>query len=55
MLGLWTYDNPTGHRLFSISLDAYQGLMLLLGGLFLIIGHIYTEAVRMAEENRQYV
>jgi len=55
MVGLWTYDNPAGYRLLSFNLNTYQGMMLLFGGLFLIVGHIYTEAVRMAEENRQYV
>ena len=55
MVGLWTYDNPKGERLLSVSLNSYQSMLILMGGLFLIIGHIYTEAVRLAEENRQYV
>lgn len=55
MVAVWTYDNPEGHQLFSGSLSTFQGMMLLMGGLFLMIGHIYTEASRIAEENRQYV
>ena len=55
MVGLWTCDNPAGYRLLSFDLNTYQSMMLLFGGLFLIVGHIYTQAVRMAEENRQYV
>ena len=55
MVGVWTYDNPEGYRLFSGSLSTHQGMMFLMGGILLMIGHIYTEASRMAEENRQYV
>ena len=55
MLALWTYDNPPGHRILSVSVNTHQGMMLLMGGLFMVIGHIYIECIRMAEENRQYV
>ena len=55
MVRTWTYDNPDGHRLFYISLSTHEMMLLLLGGLFLVIGHIYTQAVRIAEDNRQYV
>lgn len=55
MLALWTYDSPVGHRLLSLSLSTQQGMMVLMGGLFMVIGHIYVEAIRMADENRQYV
>lgn len=55
MLVLWTYDSPAGHGLLSLSLSTHQGMMVLMGGLFMVIGHIYVEAIRMADENRQYV
>lgn len=55
MLLTWTYDNPQGYRVLDLSINGYQLMMFLFGGLFVIIGYIYKEAVIMAEENRLYV
>jgi|GEM_PF-450553 len=52
---LITFDSSDGHRLLIFSISTNQLVKFLLGALFLIIGHIFTQAVRISDENRQIV
>lgn len=51
----WTMHNPPGEKLVEYSFSTTQGMMLLLGSMFVIIGAIYTQAVTISDENKQYV
>lgn len=56
MLGvILTWGNPPGQRILSLSLGIDDYMIAALGGLFLAIGHVMTEAARMAEDHRQIV
>ena len=55
MIGLMTFDSVEGKRIMELSITTHQGVTLLLGALFLIIGQIFTEAVQISDENRQIV
>ena len=55
MIGLMTFDSIAGKRILQFSMSAHQGVRLLLGALFLIIGQIFTQSVRISDENRQIV
>ncbi|MEO9970123.1 MAG: DUF2975 domain-containing protein [Hyphomonadaceae bacterium] len=50
-----TGDSPPGHRLFVVGASTHHAWGLLMGGLFLIIGHIFVQSVRISDENRQIV
>ena len=55
MIGLMTFDSPEGQRMLRLSMGIGQLITLLFGALFLLIGHIFTQAVRISDENRQIV
>ena len=55
MLALMTHDSPNGQGVLSLSIGTHHLIALLLGALFLIIGQIFTQAVRISDENRQIV
>lgn len=55
MIVAFTYDNPEGLRVFSVAVSTFQMQSLLLGVLFLLIGHVLTKAVEVAEENGEFV
>jgi len=50
-----TYDNPPGKKEFSIAVDTTNLTVLMIGIIILLVGHILTEATKLAEENRQFV
>jgi len=50
-----TFDNPAGHVELSIAVDTNTLSILLIGVIIFLIGQIHTHAVRIAEENRQFV
>ncbi|MEM9669228.1 MAG: DUF2975 domain-containing protein [Pseudomonadota bacterium] len=50
-----TYDNPAGTKELSIAFGSGQINYLLVGTLILILGHIFLQAVRISDENRQIV
>ncbi|MEM6900217.1 MAG: DUF2975 domain-containing protein [Pseudomonadota bacterium] len=50
-----TYDNPPGKGELSIAISSSQISYLLVGGIILILGHIFLQAVRISDENRQIV
>jgi hypothetical protein len=50
-----TYDNPPGNTVLSISLSTKHIFPLLIGAIFMLIGHVFTEAVRQSDENRQFI
>lgn len=54
-VGVFTFDNPKGHRLISIYINSSQILTLIIGIIFMIITIIFSEAVRQSDENRQIV
>lgn len=50
------YGSAGAHRLeISVSISSSEILILLVGALVMMIGHILTAAHRLAEENRQFV
>lgn len=55
MIALMTFSSPKGHRLVSVSISTDYLVALLISALFLIIGQIFTQAVRISDENRQIV
>lgn len=55
MVLLLTYDAGAGQRTLSISVGSNQLIAILVGIIFLIIGHIFTKAVHISDENRQIV
>ena len=56
MLGLiLTSANPPGQRILALSIGIDDYMIAALGGLVLAIGHVMTEATRIADENRQIV
>lgn len=57
MFGIFTHDFPKDKGLRTLSFVFYtkDALILTFGALFLIIGHIFTQAVRISDENRQIV
>lgn len=56
LLGLiLTWTNPPGQRILALSLGIDDYMIAALGGLVLAIGHVMTEAARIAEDNRQIV
>lgn len=56
LLGLiLTLGNPPGQRILALSLSIDDYMIAALGGLVLAIGHVMTEAARMAEDHRQIV
>lgn len=57
MIGTLTYDLPAGKdlRTFSFVFYTKHAQALTFGALFLIIGQIFTQAVRISDENRQIV
>lgn len=50
-----TYDNPPGHGEVSIAISSAQVNHLIIGAIILILGHIFLQAVRISDENRQIV
>jgi len=52
---LLTYDNPAGSRQLSIGVSSDTYMLVLLGGLFLVIGWVMREAARISEENSRFV
>ena len=55
MVLLITYDADAGNRTLSISIGTQQFIAILVGIIFLIIGHVFTQAVNISDENRQIV
>ena len=55
MIGLMTFDSAEGQRVLKLSMGTDQLITLLFGALFLLIGHIFTQAVHISDENRQIV
>lgn len=55
MFWVLTYDNPPGNVLFSMSVSTNHIIALLIGAIIMLIGHVFTEAVRQSDENRQFV
>ena len=52
---LLTYDNPTGEKVLSIAVNTSQLITLMIGIIIVVIGHIFTYANAIAEENRQFI
>lgn len=52
---LMTYDAVDGQRTLSIGLNSNQLLSILVGVIFLVIGHVFTQAVHISDENRQII
>jgi hypothetical protein len=52
---LLTIDNPPGQRQFSIAFGSGELQTLFVGVLFLVIATIMREAIRIADENAQFV
>jgi hypothetical protein len=50
-----TWGNPLGQRILALSLSIDDYMIAALGGLVLAIGHVMTEAVRIADEHRQII
>lgn len=50
-----TYDNPPGQKELSIAVDTNTLSILLIGTIIFIIGHVHIYAVKIADENRQFV
>jgi len=50
-----TYGNPEGMRVLSIALGTEQLQKILFGVLLVVLGHVLTRAVALAEENRQFI
>ena len=50
-----TLGNPPGQRMLSIGISSNDYLLLLVGLVLLAIATVMAEAVRAAEENRQFV
>ena len=55
MILLMTFDASSGHRTLSISIGSQQLIAILVGIIFLIIGHVFTQAVHISDESRQIV
>lgn len=52
---LFSLHLPAGSRQLAVSISSNEIFVLLIGALVMMIGHILTEAHRLAEENRQIV
>lgn len=52
---LLTYDNPPGEKIFSIGINSSQLVTLMIGIIIVVVGHIFTYANAIAEENRQFI
>ena len=52
---LLTYDNPPGTKELSIAVNNQDLMILMIGAILMIIGHILTQAALIAEENRQFI
>ena len=52
---LMTYDAEGGNRTLSIGFGSGQVISILVGIIFLIIGHVFTQAVHISDESRQIV
>ncbi len=50
-----TWGNPPGQRILALSIGIDDYMIAALGGLVLAIGHVMTEAARIADDNRQIV
>lgn len=50
-----TLGNPPGHRLLMLDLSSDDYTTLLIGAVLLAIAHVMSEAVRLAEENAEFV
>lgn len=50
-----TFDNPSGQKELSFAVDTNTLSVLLIGVIIFLIGHIHTYAVKIADENRQFV
>ena len=55
MIILITYDADPGYRTLSISLDTDQLVAILVGVIFLFVGHMFTQAVLISDESRQFI
>lgn len=56
MLGLiLTWANPPGQRILAIGISIDDYMIAALGGLVLAIGHVMTEAARIADDNSRIV
>ncbi|MEM1086719.1 MAG: DUF2975 domain-containing protein [Pseudomonadota bacterium] len=50
-----TYDNPKGLKELSIAIDTNTLVVLMIGVILVIVGHVFTHAATLADENRQFV
>ncbi|MEM9055228.1 MAG: DUF2975 domain-containing protein [Pseudomonadota bacterium] len=50
-----TYDNPPSMKVLSFMVNGQQITMLMVGVIILLIGQVFTKAVSMAEEHKQFV
>ncbi len=50
-----TSGNPEGQRALAISIGSNDVWVLLMGGLFIVIGWVMGDAVRIADENKGFV
>ncbi|MEL8056665.1 MAG: DUF2975 domain-containing protein [Pseudomonadota bacterium] len=50
-----TYDNPEGLKELSIAIDTNNLVVLMIGVILVIVGHVFTHAASVADENRQFV
>ena len=55
MVLFMTYDAGEGQRTLTISIGSHQLIAILVGIVFLIIGHVFTQAVHISDESRQIV
>jgi hypothetical protein len=50
-----TWTNPPGQKQLVLSFSTSDGLLIILSGLLLMVGHILAEANRLSEDNRQII
>ena len=50
-----TWTNPPGQKQLVLSFSTSDGLLIILSGILLMVGHILAEANRLAEDNRQII
>lgn len=50
-----TWTNPPGQKQLVLSLSTNDGLLIILSGILLMVGHILAEARRLSEDNEQII
>lgn len=50
-----TAGNPAGQRMLSVSFESQQAILFVFGLLILVLGHVMSEAARLADDHRQIV